>query len=112
MAKILKFPLKSIAPVTIRSRQWHRIAVDILDNVRPRQTRWTVQFEIQDVAGFHALAGFKDAAVALGYRHRFWVKGTPGVRQFLAETAKLVAIGKVAVWVDGVRVLPRIKRIA
>ncbi|RWH85218.1 MAG: hypothetical protein EOQ86_09630, partial [Mesorhizobium sp.] len=73
MAQILKFPSKKIEPVTVRSRQQHRIAVEILDDVRPRRTRWIVQFEIQEAAGHGALKGFKDAAVAVGYRHRFWV---------------------------------------
>ncbi|KAB1089228.1 hypothetical protein F4V91_24520 [Neorhizobium galegae] len=112
MAQILKFPSKKIEPVTIRSRLKHRIAVEILDDVRPRRTRWIVQFEIQEAAGYDALKGFKDAAVAVGYRHRFWVSGTHPLRQFVAETAGLVATGKVALWVDGVRVQPRIKRSA
>ncbi|MER8808241.1 hypothetical protein [Mesorhizobium australicum] len=110
MAQILKFPTKKIQPVTVRSRQKHRIAVEILGDVRARRIRWVVQFEIQEVAGYGALDGFKDAAVAVGYRHRFWVSGSRPVRQFVAETADLVAAGKVAIWIDGVKVQPRIKR--
>lgn len=111
LALILNFPSK-IEPVTVRARPTHRIVVEILDNVRPRRTRWAMQFEIQEAAGYEALKGLKDAAVAVGYRHRFWVKGTRALRQFLAETAGLVMTGKVAVWVDGLRVQPRVKRSA
>ena len=112
MGQILNFPTKKIEPVTVRSRQKHRIAVEILDGVRARRTRWIVQFEIQEAAGYGAVKGFKDAAVAAGYRHRFWVGGTRPVREFVAETADLVATGKVAIWIDGARVQPRIKRSA
>jgi hypothetical protein len=76
MGQILNFPTKKIEPVTVRSRQKHRIAVEIFDGVRARRTRWIVQFEIQEAAGYGAVKGFKDAAVAVGYRHRFWVGGT------------------------------------
>ncbi|KJC55881.1 hypothetical protein UP10_36295 [Bradyrhizobium sp. LTSPM299] len=112
MGQILNFPTKKIEPVTVRSRQKHRIAIEILDGVWARRTRWIVQFEIQEVAGYGALKGFKDAAVAIGYRHRFWVVGTRPAREFVAETADLVAAGKVTIWIDGARVQPRIKRSA
>lgn len=59
MGQILNFPTKKIDPVTVRSREKHRIAVEILDGVRARRTRWTVQFEIQEVAGYGAVKGFK-----------------------------------------------------
>ena len=45
MGQILNFPTKKIEPGTVRSRQKHRIAVEILDGVRARRTRWIVQFE-------------------------------------------------------------------
>lgn len=112
MGQILKFPTQNIESVAVRSGQKHRISVEILDDVRPRRTRWVVQFEIQEAAGYDALRGFKDVAVARGYRHRFWVGGTRLVRRFVAETTDLVATGKVAIWIDGVRVQPRIKRSA
>jgi len=110
MGQILKFPTKKIEPLTIRSGSKHRVSVEVLDQVRPRQTRWYVQFEIQDVAGYGALDGFTDAAVAAGYRHRFSVTSTKSSRKFAAETADLVAAGKIAIWIDGVRVRSRIER--
>ena len=112
MAQILKFPTKKIEPVTVRSRLKHRIAVEILDDAMARRIRWAVQFEIEEVAGFGALDGFTDAAVASGYRHRFWISGSGKVRQFVAETAGFVATGQIAVWIDGVKVQPKIKRSA
>jgi hypothetical protein len=112
MAQILKFPTNKIKPVTVRSGRKHRISVEVLDEVRPRRTRWVIQFEIQEAAGFAALNGFKDSAVALGYRHRFDVNSTWAVRQFVAETSGLVAAGKVAIWIDGLRVQPRVTRSA
>ena len=110
MAQILKFPSKNLQTLTVRSGREHRASIEILDAVRPRRTRWMVQFEIQEVAGFAALKGFTDSAVAAGYRHRFGVGSTSGVRRFIAQTADLVAAGRVAVWVDGVRVRPRVVR--
>ncbi len=112
MAKILTFPTSKVEPVTVRSGRQHRVSVEILHDVRPRRTRWTVQFEIQEAAGFGALKGFKDSAVASGYRHRFGVRSTRAVRRFVAETSNLVAAGKAAIWIDGARVQPRIKRSA
>ncbi|KGJ18050.1 hypothetical protein [Paracoccus sanguinis] len=113
MGQILKFPTKKIVPVVARSGRNHSISVEVLDERRPRRTRWTVQFEIQEVAGYGAsLKGFTGAAVAQGYRHRFKVTSTAAVRQFVAETSGLVAAGRVAVWVDGVRVRPLIAGVA
>lgn len=112
MAKILSFPAKKIEPVTVRDGRAHRISVEVLDEVRPRRTRWMVQFAIQEVAGFSALKGFTDNAVAEGQRHRFDVRNTRSVRQFVAETSNMVTKGKVAVWVDGQRVRPQIRRSA
>ena len=112
MAQILKFPTKKVEPLAVRSGGQHRISVEVLDEIRPRRTRWRVQFEIQEVAGFAALKGFTDSAVALGYRHRFNVSSTRKVRQFVAETSNLVAAGKIAIWIDGVRVQPRVARSA
>ncbi|MCK1626314.1 hypothetical protein IVA98_24780 [Bradyrhizobium sp. 160] len=112
MAQILKFPSKKIEPVTVRSGGKHRIGVEVIDAVRPRRTRWRVQFEIQESAGFAALKGFTDGAVAHGYRHRFEVSNTRAVRRFVAETSGLVAAGKIAIWIDGLRVQPRVARSA
>ncbi|MDE1993280.1 MAG: hypothetical protein KGI75_12320 [Rhizobiaceae bacterium] len=112
MGKILTFPKQPIAPISVRNGPKHRITVEVLDEVRPRRTRWSVQFEIQEASGFAALDGFTDAAVAAGYRHRFRVGTTRAVRQFVAETSDLVASGRIAVWIDGVRVQPAIKRLA
>ena len=68
MGQILNFPTKKIEPVTVRSRQKHRIAVEILDGVRARRTRWIVQFEIQEAAGYGAVKGsvFKIPAISSG----------------------------------------------
>lgn len=112
MAQILTFPTKKIEPLSIHSGGKHRISVEVLDEVQSRRTRWKVQFEIQEAAGFTALKGFTDCAVALGYRHRFEVISTRVVRQFVAETSGLVAAGKIAIWIDGVRVRPRVARSA
>jgi hypothetical protein len=54
--------------------------------------------------------GSPDAAVAADYRHRFDVGSTQAVRQFIAETSDLVAAARIALWIDGARVLPQIKR--
>ncbi|QPF90850.1 hypothetical protein [Bradyrhizobium commune] len=112
MAQILKFPAKKIEPVTVRNGSKHRISVEVLDDVRPRRIRWRVQFEIQEAAGFAALKGFTDSAVAYGYRHRFQVSSTRAVQRFVAETSSLVAAGKIAIWIDGLQVQPRVVRSA
>jgi|688.fasta_scaffold997309_1 hypothetical protein len=112
MAKILKFPTRHIQTVAIRPGPKHRLRVEVLDAVRPRRTRWMVQFEVQEVAGFAALKGFTDKAVAAGCRHSFEVASTSAVRRFVARTADLVTAGKIAVWIDGVRARPRPARSA
>lgn len=112
MAQILKFPTRKIEPVTVRSGSKHRISVEVLDSVRPRRTRWRVQFEIQEAAGFAALKGFTDRAVARGDRHRFYVSRTRAVQRFVAETSGLVAAGKIAIWIDGLKVQPQVARSA
>lgn len=112
MAQILKFPSKKIEPVPLRNGGKHRISVEVIDDVRPRRTRWRVQFEIQEAAGFSALKGFTDRAVSRGDRHRFYVSSTRAVQRFVAETSGLVAAGKVAIWIDGLRVQPRVVRSA
>ena len=112
MGKILTFPKMSIAPITVRNRPEHRITVWVLDEVRPRRTRWSVQFEIQEASGYAALDGFTDAAVAAGHRHRFYVGSTRAVRRFVAETSDLVADGRIALWIDGVRVQRQIRKLA
>jgi len=110
MGKILKFPGKPIRPMSVRKGRAHCISVEILDVLRTRRTRWIVQFEVQEAAGFDANGGFTDEAVANGYRHRFYVTSTRATRQFVAETYELVASGKIAVWVDGVRVRESVAR--
>ena len=110
MGKVLTFPQKMIAPVTVRNGAKHRISIEVRDTLRPRRTRWAVQFEIQEAAGFATLNGFTDAAVAARHRHRFDVDSTRAVRRFVAETSDLVATGRIALWIDGVRVQSRIKR--
>jgi hypothetical protein len=112
MGQILIFPNKRLSPVVARNGRKHRVSVEVLDKRRPRRTRWVVQFEIQEVAGFDAVTGFRDAAVAKGYRHQFDVTSTRAVHEFVAETADLVANGKLAVWIDGQRVRPRVARSA
>jgi hypothetical protein len=103
MGKILNFPTTDkIKPVLIRNSRKHRISVEILDDVSPRRTRWWVQFEIQDIAGFGSpIKGFTDRAVANGYRHRFYVDSTRAARHFATMTAPLIASRKIAVWIDG-----------
>lgn len=109
MGKILQFPKKTkIAPLTVRKGRKHRVSVTVLDEVRPRRTRWIVQFEVQEAAGYDANRGFTDEAVAASYRNGFDVTTTQAVRQFVAETSQLVTGGKIAVWLDGVRVRPAI----
>lgn len=112
MAKVLSFPAQKIESVTVRDGRAHCISVEVLDEVMPRPTRWMLQFAIQEVAGFSALKGFTDNAVAESQRHRFDVRNTRSVRQFVAETSNLGTEGKVAVWVYGQRVRPQIKRSA
>ena len=51
-----------------------------------------------------------DEAVARGHRHRFRVGTTRALRRFIAETSDLVAEEKIALWVDGLRVRPSIRR--
>jgi hypothetical protein len=110
MGKLLKFPGKTIRPLTVRDGRKHNISVEVLDTLRPRRTRWIVQFEVQEAASYSANGGLTDEAVADGYRHRFRVKSTRAARQFAAETFELVKQGKIAVWIDGVAVRPSIAR--
>ena len=104
--------MKKIEPVTVRSGSKHRISVEVLDDIRPRRTRWRVQFEIQEAAGFAALKGFTDRAVAQGHRHHFQVGSTQAAQRFVAATSGLVAAGRIAIWIDGLRVQPRVARSA
>jgi hypothetical protein len=108
MSKILNFPTtKKIKPVLVRNSRKHRISVEILDDVRPRRTRWMVQFEIQEIVGYGGLKGLTDRAVANGYRHRFYVDSTRAARRFATMTAPLIASGKIAIRIDGSLVRPR-----
>lgn len=110
MGKIVDFRTPAIAPMMVRSGKMHRVSIEILDTVRPRRTRWAIQFEVQEAAGIPANKGLTDKAVAAGYRHRFEVTSTRALRQFVAETSELVADQKVAVWVDGSRVRTMVAR--
>jgi hypothetical protein len=102
LSKILRFPTtKRLESVLVRSSREHRISVEILDHVRPRRTRWALQFEIQEVAGFRGSKGLTDQAVANGYRHRFKVGSTRAARHLAMMTAPMIASGRIAVWIDG-----------
>jgi hypothetical protein len=108
LSKILKFPTtKRLKSILVRSSREHRISVEIRDDVRPRRTRWAVQFEIQEVAGFRGSKGLTDRAVANGYRHRFKVGSTRAAHHLAMMTAPLVASGKIALWIDGKMVRAR-----
>ncbi len=108
MSKILKFPTtKRLKSVLVRSSREHRIAIEIRDEFRPRRTRWAVQFEIQEVAGFRGSKGLTDRAVANGYRHRFTVKSTYAARQLAIMMAPLIASGKIVFWIDETMVRPQ-----
>lgn len=108
MINVLKFPTtKRLESVLVRSSREHRISLEIRDDARPRRTRWVVQFEIQEVAGFRGSQGLTDWAVANGYRHRFKVGSTRAARRFAVMMAPLIASGKIAVWIDGKMVRAR-----
>ncbi len=106
MARLIAFPKKKLHAISAHPSRPYRIAIEVLDTVRPRRTRWRVQFEVQEAAGFLALRGFKDVAVRAGYRHRFSINRTAALRRFVSELADLVRDGKVALWVDGVMIRP------
>lgn len=108
LSKILKFPpTKRLKSVLVRSSREHRIRIEIRDESRPRRTRWVVQFEIQEVAGFRGSKGLTDRAVANGYCHRFTVKSTYAARRLAIMMAPLIASGKIALWIDGTMVRPQ-----
>jgi hypothetical protein len=109
-AQILNFPTKNIRPVVIRTGRKHRLAIKVLDTFDPRRTRWRAQFEVQEEAGYPALKGFTDRSVARGEAHDFEVGSTASARRFLARIADFVDEGTVAVWIDGARVRPKIRR--
>jgi hypothetical protein len=96
MGKILQFPT-SVEPVWLQNGQKHHVAVEILDCDDPRRTRNSVQFDIQETAGWRALKGVTDQAVASGYRLRFVIKGRRKVQKFVAGTLGLVASGRIAI---------------
>ncbi|WP_316191872.1 MULTISPECIES: hypothetical protein [unclassified Bradyrhizobium] len=105
MSKVLRFPTtKRLKSVLVRSSREHRISIEIRDEVHPRRTRWAVQFEIQEAAGFRGSKGLTDRAVANGYRHRFTVASTHAARRLAMMTAPLIASGKIALWIDGTMV--------
>jgi hypothetical protein len=83
--------------------------VEIVDQRRPRQTRWLAQWAIQNAASFRALKGFTDASVARGRVHHFSVRRTRLARRFVAEISELISTGRVIVEIDGnqVRTLTR-----
>lgn len=110
MGKIIKFLGKHIEPLHVRDKKRHRIIVEILGGEDSRRIRWQIQFEIQEVAGLAALRGFKDKAVASGYRHEFTVISTKKLRRFVADTFKFIRAGKAAVWIDGNPVRPQVAR--
>lgn len=109
MAQIIAFPKTTLRPLRVHSGSLHSVRVEIVDQKRPRRTRWLTQWAIQNAASFRALKGFTDASVARGRAHRFSVSRTRLVRRFLAEISELIAAGRVIVEIDGnvVRALVR-----
>jgi hypothetical protein len=109
MAQIIAFPKTTLRPLRVHSGSLHSVRVAIIDQSRPRRTRWLTQWAIQNAASFRALKGFTDASVARGRVHRFSASRTQLVRRFVAEIGELIAAGRVIVEVDGtvVRVFAR-----
>jgi hypothetical protein len=109
VAQIIAFPKTTLRPLRVHSGSLHFVRLQIIDQNRPRRTRWIAQWAIQNAAPFRALKGFTDASVARGRAHRFSVNRTRLVRRYVAEISGLIAAGRVIVEVDGavVRVLAR-----
>ena len=109
VAQIIAFPKTTLRPLRVHSGSLHSVRVEVVDQRRPRRTRWLTQWAIQNAASFRALKGFTDASVARGRAHRFSVSRTRLVRRFLAEISELIAAGRVIVEIDGnvVRALAR-----
>ncbi|MBI5131266.1 MAG: hypothetical protein HZA66_17655 [Rhodopseudomonas palustris] len=101
MAQIIAFPKTTLRPLRVQSGSLHLVRVEIVDQRRPRRTRWLTQWAIQNAASFRALKGFTDASVARGRVHRFSVNRTRLVRRFVAEISELIADGRVIVEIDG-----------
>jgi hypothetical protein len=104
MGQIVRFPTRSaFAPVHIRGGHWHVVSVRIVDQERPEEARWYLQFAMQRAASFRCFKGFNDHVARLGERHVFEVSRTHLIRRFLLDIETLVLDRRVSVHVDGVR---------
>ncbi|MDB5518645.1 MAG: hypothetical protein JWQ17_5403 [Tardiphaga sp.] len=112
MAQIIAFPKTTLRPLRVLSGALHSVRVEVVDQRRPRRTRWLTQWAIQNAASFRALKGFTDESVARGRAHRFSVGRTRLVRRFVAEIADLIAAGRVIVEIDGTLVRALVRRSA
>jgi hypothetical protein len=112
VAQIIAFPKTTLRPLRVHSGSLHSVRVEVIDQRRPRRTRWLTQWAIQNAASFRALAGFTDESVSRGHAHRFSVGRTRLVRRFVAEVAELIAAGRIIVEIDGAVVRPLARRSA
>ena len=105
MAQIIQFPSAvTYAALRVRGGRRHDVSVRVLDRNRPEEARWHLQFAMQRAASFGCLNGFGDIVARTRRWHDFQVNRTRLLRRFLIDIERLVAEGRAAVVVDGVRV--------
>lgn len=107
-ARVYHFPSsKASAPAV---RRHDTIRVRVLDERRPKRTRWATQFGIQRAAGFSGVAGFTDHVARQGAWHSFQVRPQRTTR-FLRDVDELIDDELIEVRVNGKRVqAPGIRR--
>ena len=110
MAKIIQFPRSSlIETIKVRDRERHSIRIRIVDERRPEEARWQMQFAIQNAAGYQALLGFTNEAARKQDWHKLVVRRKTLLMRFLRQAETLIATERVIVKVDGFSVVTRLK---
>lgn len=103
-AKLLHFPsARAVARSSAPAEDVVRIR--IVDQRRPKMTRWYAQFGVQRAGGFTALAGFTDALARSGNWHRFQIEPR-FVARFLRDVDDLLSAGRIEVRLNGAMVRP------
>jgi len=111
MSNVVAFPGKPLFARCDKGKAF-RVVIKVLDDDDPCRVRWYSQYDIEKASGYRALDGYTDASVLADRRHRFKIKKRKKLRAFLQGTAPLVEEGRIALWIDGVRIRPHIERAA
>lgn len=110
MSNIIQFPKPSkIQALEVRDRPWHKISICVSDEINPKETRWQMQFAIQNAAGFQSLKGFNNKAAIGKKHHKFTINSEFYLERFIREIEFLICQSRVIVKIDGALVLYKTK---